>query len=98
MTCRDEILSAFDTLSRRTGRDAFGPAEIVSEMQLNGTTYAESTIRTHIISRMCANASDHHAVVYQDLERVAPGPAQLRSAEEALIQRWDLRATGWNRG
>jgi len=29
--------------------------------------YAESTIRTHVVSRMCATAPDHPAVVYRDL-------------------------------
>lgn len=73
MTCRDEILMAFAALERRTGREAFSPAEILSEMRRTGTAYADSTIRTHVVSRMCANAPDHHAVTYGDLERVDAG-------------------------
>jgi hypothetical protein len=36
-------------------------------------TYRPSTIRTHVVSRMCRDAPDHHAVTYDDLERVSPG-------------------------
>ena len=49
MTCRDEILEAFADLSKRTDRDTFSPAEIIAEMRRKETTYAESTIRTHIV-------------------------------------------------
>lgn len=78
MTCRDEILEAFRVLTRLHGRQAFSPSEIIQEMRRQGSRYKESTIRTHIVSRMCANAPDHHAVVYDDLERVSPGLYWLR--------------------
>ena len=42
-------------------------------MQRRRTAYKASTIRTHIVSRMCANARDHHARTYDDLERVGNG-------------------------
>ena len=38
-------------------------------MRRRGTSYAEGPIRTHVTSRMCANAPDHHAVTYPDLRR-----------------------------
>ena len=82
MTCRDEILAAFQRLANRTSRDVFSPAEIVRELGTQGSTYRESTIRTHVVSRMCANAPDHHAVVYHDLERVGPGMYRLRSDQQ----------------
>lgn len=78
MTCRDEIVETFQVLSRRYGRDVFSPAEIVEEMRRQGSRYQESTIRTHIVSRLCVNAPDHHAVVYADLERVRPGLYKLK--------------------
>lgn len=84
MTCRDEILAAFARLEQRTGREVFSPAEVLAEMQRAGTQYAPSTIRTHIVSRMCANAANHHAVVYDDLERTGHGRyrrRRLRSSE-----------------
>jgi len=39
--------------------------------------YAESTIRTHVTSRMCANAPNHHAVTYDDLVRTDGGRYRL---------------------
>ena len=79
MTCRDEILAAFLRLATRTSRDTFSPAEIVKEVRSQGSDYQESTIRTHVVSRMCADAPDHHAVVYADLERVGRGLYRLRN-------------------
>jgi hypothetical protein len=45
-------------------------SDIVTEMKRRGTKYKESTIRTHVTSRLCANAPDHHAVTYSDFEHV----------------------------
>ena len=39
--------------------------------------YAESTIRTHVTSRMCGNAPDNHAVTYDDLVRIDAGRYRL---------------------
>lgn len=71
MTCREEILFCVERLGRRTGRNEFSLQEIVRQMQEEGTAYKENTIRTHITSRMCANAPDHHATTYGDFERVS---------------------------
>lgn len=73
MTCRDGVLAAFTRRRARTSHEAFSLEEIVREVRSLGSDYRESTIRTHVISRMCANAPDHHAVVYDDLERVDHG-------------------------
>jgi hypothetical protein len=78
MACRAEILQAFVRLSDRTGRDAFSPQEIITGLRQHGSRYRDSTIRTHVVSRMCSNAPDHHAVVYDDLERVQQGLYRLR--------------------
>jgi hypothetical protein len=48
-------------------------AEIVAEVKEAAARYGDSTIRTHVGSRMCGNAPDHHAVVYNDLVRVGTG-------------------------
>lgn len=80
MTCRDDVLAAFARLMARTSREAFSLKEVVREVRSQGSSYRESTIRTHITSRMCANAPDHHAVVYDDLERVGHGLYRLRSS------------------
>ena len=41
--------------------------------------YPEHTIRTEIVSRMCGEAPVHHAVAYDDLERVDRGRYRLRA-------------------
>lgn len=78
MTARQEILEAIPAVRARLGRDTFSPQEVIDELHRRGSCYSDSTIRTHIVSRMCADAPDNHAVVYADLARVAPGAYRLR--------------------
>ena len=78
MTCREEILSFVHRLVSRKGQNIFSLKEVVDGMRASGTQYKESTIRTHITSRMCANAPDHHAVTYKDFQRVGKGIYRLR--------------------
>jgi hypothetical protein len=73
MTCRDEILQCAKEVTRQSGLDYFTIPEIISCMAKRGSQYAESTIRTHIVSRMCKNAPENHAVTYNDLERTERG-------------------------
>lgn len=73
MTARQEILAALPRLRARLSRDDFTPGEVIQELRRAGSVYANSTIRTHVVSRMCVNAPDNHAVTYNDLERVGPG-------------------------
>lgn len=72
-TCREEVLNAAKAVMQKTGHDHFSVPEIVAYMQTKGTRYAESTIRTHVSSRMCANAPENHAVTYRDLMRTDRG-------------------------
>lgn len=46
-------------------------------MLRRGTSYAESTIRTMVVSHMCTNAPDHASVTYDDFERVDRGAYRL---------------------
>ena len=73
MTARDEILVALPALRLRLGTDMFTPEDVIEELARRGSTYRPSTIRTHVVSRMCRDAPDHHAVTYDDFERVGPG-------------------------
>ena len=73
MTCRDEVLEAMERLERRTRRQEIPLAEIVQEVLGGGGDYKESTIRTHITSRMCIDAPANHATRYPDLRRVGHG-------------------------
>ena len=73
----DEILECARAVMKQSGLDHFTISEIIECMAKRGSAYAESTIRTHITSRMCANAPDHHAVTYRDLERTDRGTYRL---------------------
>ncbi len=75
--CRQEVLAAARTLHEE-GRVDFSPVEVIESMQARGTRYAESTIRTHVVSRMCADAPDNHGTTYDDFERVERGHYRLR--------------------
>ena len=77
MTARDEVLAAARRLSAASADGVFTIEEVLAVMRKEGTRYAESTIRTHVASRMCANAPDHHAIVYRDLLRVGDGRYKL---------------------
>lgn len=75
---RDEVLGALDRLERRHGRREFQLSDIVTEVLAFTDSYEEATIRTHITSRMCGNAPDHHATTFDDLERVGRGTYRRR--------------------
>lgn len=76
---RDEILEAAAAVAARSPDETFTCGEIVAEMRARGNRYAEGTVRTHVTSRMCVNAPDHHAVTYDDFERV--GDERYRFAD-----------------
>ncbi len=78
MSCRDEILACAKEVIRQYGHNEFKAQDIVDCMRKKGSAYKESTIRTHVTSRMCANAPDHHAVTYGDLEHTGRGTYRLR--------------------
>jgi hypothetical protein len=72
-TCREAVLAAFDRLESQHRRKDFDLSEIVQEV-LNGTgNFAESTIRTHVTSKMCVQAPTNHAMKYADLDRIGVG-------------------------
>ena len=77
MTCREEILKSVPQLLAQTGDSEFTVQELVDFMEDAGTGFAESTIRTHVTSRMCANAPDNHAVTYSDFVWVRHGVYRL---------------------
>jgi hypothetical protein len=82
-TAREEILLAVADIVRRSGRDDFELGDVLAEMRRRGSQHSESTIRTHVTSRMCANAPNHHATTFEDLWRLDRGRYRLyRSAAE----------------
>ena len=72
MTAREDILAAV----HRLDKERFTVMDVLREMR--DSTYSESTIRTHVTSRMCANAPDNHGTTYNDLVRVRRGLYKLR--------------------
>ena len=78
MGCREDVLLAARALVARTGRETFGVADIIREMERRGTTYAESTIRTHVTSRMCGQAPKHHWTIYDDFDRLNRNTYRLK--------------------
>ena len=87
MTCRQEILAAMRRLRSRTGRETFRLVEIVREVQTTTSSYAESTIRTHVCSHMCRQAPVNAAVVYDDLDRVGRGVYRLKAGPAVARER-----------
>ena len=75
--CRREVLAAAEHFES-AGETEFTPDEIVRYLMRQGSTYAESTIRTHVVSLMCVNAPANHGTRYGDLERVAHARYRLR--------------------
>jgi hypothetical protein len=76
---RGEILAAIDAIVTRSGRSTFELSDVLVEMRRRGSGYAESTVRTMVTSHMCANAPDHSATTYPDLERIGRGVYQRRT-------------------
>jgi hypothetical protein len=79
MTCRDEVVAVAKWIVSTSGINGFSIEDIVTEMGKRKSSYPESTIRTHIISRLCANAPNH-AVRYPDFLRIARGRYALSGA------------------
>ena len=77
-TCRKEVLEAFDRLERRNHRKDFGLTEVINEVLSSTSEYKESTIRTHISSRMCIQAPLNHATKFDDLDRIDVGRYRRR--------------------
>jgi hypothetical protein len=68
VTCRDEVLAAYETLGRSTGRVDFTPSEVLAQVRASGSLYKDSTIRTHVTSHMVEDGS---------LVRSSPGRYRL---------------------
>ena len=70
-TARDVILAALPAIRALLKTDVFAPEDVIEELAQRGSHYRPSTIRTHVVSRMCRDAPNHHAVTYDDLQRSA---------------------------
>jgi len=72
-TCREELLLATREIIKAKGVNRFTIKEAVEYIKRNNTTFKESTIKTHITSRCCSNAANHHTVTYNDYEALGNG-------------------------
>jgi hypothetical protein len=60
--CREQILEAADAIMAGKDRKVLRVREVVDYMKARGTVYAESTIRTHITSRLCLRLLNHESI------------------------------------
>jgi hypothetical protein len=72
-TCRDEVLEAVRVIVRENGKKEFTVKEVIAYLTEKGTSYKESTIRTHIQSKCCRNSPKNHGTIYNDYERIRSG-------------------------
>ena len=61
-TARDEILEAAPAMVRPDG--TFTLDAVPQELPSGGCRHAESTIRTHVTGRICADSAKNHAIPY----------------------------------
>lgn len=76
MTARDDIRTAARALESR-GVVPWSPAQCLAEAYRQGSPYPPSTLRTHIVSRLCVDAPENHAHRWPDLQRVSYGLYRL---------------------
>ena len=73
MACHEEVLEAAISIIKTKGVNEFTPSEVIQYLKKQNTTYKESSIRTHIISRCCINAPLNHAKGYKYFKRIGHG-------------------------
>ena len=71
MNCHEACLKSALRIVNEKGKNIFELNEIVSDLKEIG--FNESTVRTHITSRCCAGANEHHAKTYSYFNKVGKG-------------------------
>ena len=85
MTAREDLLQAGKDLTA-SGQALFSPAELIAQARGKGSNYPDGTLRTHIVSHMCANAPANAATSSGEFMRVSSGLYRLNE-REALTNR-----------
>jgi hypothetical protein len=67
------VSAAAKALAASSADGIFAVEEVVDHLRRRGSGFAESAIRTHVVTRMCSTAPDNHGSVCSDLIRVARG-------------------------
>lgn len=78
MKCHEEVLQAVKEITRQKRSETFTPKEVITYMTIKGSRYADSTIRTHIVSRCCSNAPINFGTTYNYFVRVGNGLYSIR--------------------
>ncbi|WP_163582079.1 TetR/AcrR family transcriptional regulator [Gracilibacillus saliphilus] len=73
ISCREEMLQVTRQLMKEKGKNEFSVQEVLDEMKKAGTTYKDSTVRTHLTSKCCVGTKPHHQTVYDDYQRIERG-------------------------
>lgn len=76
-TCREQVVEAAKAVTIEKGVNEFAATEIVAYLIETGTGYSVSTIRTHVASRCCVNASNPDDNGDKHFERVERGKYRL---------------------
>jgi len=71
------MLVAVEYIVRMKKKNEFTVKEVIYEMKRRGTHYKESTIQTHVTSKMCANAPVNHYDKTDDFLRISRGLYRL---------------------
>jgi hypothetical protein len=83
MSARKDIFRAAQDLTA-AGRSLFSPIEVIEQVRRNGGNYPDSTLRTHIVSWMCANAPANEATGVGEFVRVGRGLYKINESISRL--------------
>ena len=86
-TAREAVLKAFASLERETGRTGFRLNEVLERVRQSTSAFQESTIRTYVMSVMCADAPVHHANHTDDLVRIERGLYRRAITSDEILER-----------
>jgi hypothetical protein len=78
LSARAAVLAAARDLAAASANGTFSPAEVVAECRRRQSGFADGTVRTHVVSVMCADAPVNHSRTFADFERAGGGRYRLR--------------------
>ena len=78
LSARAVVLAAARDLAASSPDGTFSPAEVVAKCRRRQSGFADATVRTHVVSVMCADAPEHHSRTFADFERAGRGRYRLR--------------------
>jgi hypothetical protein len=78
MACIGEALNAAGFLGSGSPDGTFSPVDVLHRVEITGKNFSESTIRTHVVFRMCLLAPVNHAEKYEAQERIGFRKYRLR--------------------